>query len=112
MRSEQILGVLVLALGLVACSDNDNADKTLTPSATNLSGPTATAPPALIEGTAQLGPMSRQMKQTEIDAFARRVETRGGLLTQHLFLRRGRIYWQKSREDLLAEARARIRDLR
>jgi phosphate transport system substrate-binding protein len=28
-----------------------------------------TAPPALIEGTAQLGPMSRPMKDTEIDAF-------------------------------------------
>ena len=29
----------------------------------------STAPPALIEGTAQLGPMSRPMKGTEIDAF-------------------------------------------
>src|SRR2546422_6628655 len=29
----------------------------------------STAPPALIEGTAQLGPMSRTMKGTEIDAF-------------------------------------------
>lgn len=29
----------------------------------------STAPPALIEGTAQLGPMSREMKQTEIDQF-------------------------------------------
>ncbi|MBL9155146.1 MAG: phosphate ABC transporter substrate-binding protein [Verrucomicrobiales bacterium] len=29
----------------------------------------ATAPPALIEGTAQLGPMSRAMKQEEIDLF-------------------------------------------
>jgi len=28
-----------------------------------------TAPPALIEGTAQLGPMSREMKKEEIDAF-------------------------------------------
>ncbi len=53
-----------------------------------------------------------RFEQTEIDAFARQVEARGGRLTQHLFLRRGRIYWQKSREDLLAEARARIRDLR
>ncbi len=31
----------------------------------------STAPPALIEGTAQLGPMSRPMKGTEIDAFER-----------------------------------------
>jgi phosphate transport system substrate-binding protein len=29
----------------------------------------STAPPALIAGTAQLGPMSRPMKSTEIDAF-------------------------------------------
>jgi phosphate transport system substrate-binding protein len=29
----------------------------------------STAPPALIEGTAQLGPMSRAMRGTEIDAF-------------------------------------------
>ncbi|MCB1078288.1 MAG: phosphate ABC transporter substrate-binding protein [Verrucomicrobiae bacterium] len=29
----------------------------------------ATAPPALIEGTAQLGPMSRPMKQEELDQF-------------------------------------------
>lgn len=32
----------------------------------------ATAPPALIEGTAQLGPMSRAMKQEEIDAFEKK----------------------------------------
>lgn len=32
----------------------------------------STAPPALIEGTAQLGPMSRPMKATEIDAFEKR----------------------------------------
>ena len=29
----------------------------------------STAPPALIEGTAQLGPMSRRMKGSELDAF-------------------------------------------
>lgn len=32
----------------------------------------STAPPALIEGTAQIGPMSRQMKGSEIDAFESR----------------------------------------
>jgi phosphate transport system substrate-binding protein len=32
----------------------------------------STAPPALIEGTAQIGPMSRQMKGSEIDAFEAR----------------------------------------
>ncbi len=32
----------------------------------------STAPPALIEGTAQFGPMSRTMKNSEIDAFEER----------------------------------------
>jgi len=32
----------------------------------------STAPPALIAGTAQLGPMSRSMKPTEIDAFEKK----------------------------------------
>ncbi len=32
----------------------------------------ATAPPALISGTAQIGPMSRAMKPTEIDAFEKK----------------------------------------
>ncbi|BCR06789.1 phosphate-binding protein PstS [Desulfuromonas versatilis] len=32
----------------------------------------STAPPALIEGTAQIGPMSRPMKQSEIEAFEKK----------------------------------------
>src|SRR5919198_1476766 len=32
----------------------------------------STAPPALIAGTAQFGPMSRQMKPTEIDQFEKK----------------------------------------
>src|SRR5262245_58941972 len=32
----------------------------------------STAPPALIEGTAQIGPMSRTMKNTEVDAFEKK----------------------------------------
>src|SRR6266545_670755 len=32
----------------------------------------STAPPALISGTAQLGPMSREMKGSEIDAFEKK----------------------------------------
>ncbi|MBI4667098.1 MAG: phosphate ABC transporter substrate-binding protein [Nitrospinae bacterium] len=32
----------------------------------------STAPPALISGTAQLGPMSRGMKDTEVDAFEKK----------------------------------------
>jgi hypothetical protein len=52
-----------------------------------------------------------RFEQSEIDVFGRRAEARGGRLINHLFLRRGRIYWQKSQEDLLTEARARIRDI-
>src|SRR5262245_12702723 len=32
----------------------------------------STAPPALIAGTAQLGPMSREMKGTEVDGFEKK----------------------------------------
>src|SRR5688500_1082081 len=32
----------------------------------------STAPPALIQGTAQLGPMSREMKGTEVDEFKKK----------------------------------------
>ena len=42
----------------------------------------------------------------EIHAFAKRVEARDGHLIGHVFLRRGRIYWQKSRDELLKETRA------
>jgi hypothetical protein len=47
-------------------------------------------------------------EQGEIDAFAARVEARGGRFVRHIFLRRGRIYWQKSRADLLREIRAEL----
>ena len=46
-----------------------------------------------------------RFEQSEIDAFAKRVEARGGELVRHVFLRRGRIYWQKSREELLEAVR-------
>ena len=45
-------------------------------------------------------------EQAETDAFAKRVEARGGRLVRHVFLRRGRIFWQKSREELLKEVRS------
>ena len=35
----------------------------------------STAPPALIEGSSQIGPMSRPMKATEIDAFEKSLAT-------------------------------------
>jgi len=47
-----------------------------------------------------------RFEQSEIDTFAKRVEAHGGRLIRHIFLRRGRIYWQKSREELLKEIRA------
>jgi flavodoxin len=47
-----------------------------------------------------------RFEQFETDAFARRVESRGGRLIHHVFLRRGRIFWQKSREEFLKEVRA------
>jgi flavodoxin len=42
-----------------------------------------------------------RFEQAAIDAFAKRVEAHGGRLIRHVFLRRGRIFWQKSREELL-----------
>ena len=53
-----------------------------------------------------------RFEQAEIDAFAQRVEARGGRLISHVFLRRGRIYWQKSREELLQEVRREMGELR
>ncbi len=47
-----------------------------------------------------------RFEQAEIDAFAKRVEARGGRLIRHVFLRRGRIFWQMSREELLKAVRA------
>jgi hypothetical protein len=49
-----------------------------------------------------------RFEQAEIDAFGKRVEAHGGYLVRHAFLRRGRIFWQKSREDLLNEVRAEV----
>jgi flavodoxin len=46
-----------------------------------------------------------RFEQAEIDAFTKRVEARGGNLVRHIFLRRGRIYWQMSREELLEAVR-------
>ncbi|HMI82842.1 MAG TPA: aldo/keto reductase [Polyangiaceae bacterium] len=38
-------------------------------------------------------------RHAETDAFARKVAAHGGRLLRHVFLRRGRIYWQKSRAE-------------
>lgn len=47
-------------------------------------------------------------ERENVDAFAERVAARGGRLVRHVFLRRGRIYWQMSRDELLEETRAQI----
>jgi len=53
-----------------------------------------------------------RFEQSEIDIFARRVEAHGGRFLRHIFLRRGRIYWQKSREELLKAVRAELGQFR
>lgn len=53
-----------------------------------------------------------RFEQAGIDAFAGRVSARGGRLAGHLFFRRGRIFWQKSRRELLEEVRVRIAEFR
>ncbi len=52
-----------------------------------------------------------RFKQEEIDAFAKRIEAHGGQLIRHVFLRRGRIYWQTSREELLQETRRQLSEV-
>ncbi|SDQ81526.1 flavodoxin/nitric oxide synthase [Pseudoxanthomonas sp. CF125] len=47
-------------------------------------------------------------KQKEVNAFAKRIEAHGGHLIHHAFLRRGRVYWQKSREELTDDARVEV----
>jgi hypothetical protein len=49
-----------------------------------------------------------RFERAEVHAFAKRVEARGGRLIGHVFLRRGRIFWQKSREELLKDVRAEV----
>lgn len=46
-----------------------------------------------------------RFEQVEIDAFAKRVEAHHGRFVRHVFLQRGRIYWQMSREELLEAVR-------
>jgi hypothetical protein len=46
-----------------------------------------------------------RFEQAETDAFANRVKVRGGRLIRHVFLRRGRVFWQKSREEFLGMVR-------
>jgi flavodoxin len=45
----------------------------------------------------------------EVALFRAGVERRGGRLVDHLYVRRGRYLWQKSREELLQETRELVR---
>jgi len=49
-----------------------------------------------------------RLEQREVDAFGARVGAHGGQLVHHIFLRRGRVFWQKSRADLLAEVHGHV----
>ncbi len=53
-----------------------------------------------------------RFEQAETDAFAKRVAAHGGRLVRHVFLRRGRIFWQMSREQLLKAIRAEMQTFR
>ncbi len=46
-----------------------------------------------------------KFKSEEIDLFRKEIEKKGGRLIDHIFVRRGRVYYQKSGEELIEESR-------
>jgi len=46
-----------------------------------------------------------RFKSEEIEKFRGEIEKKGGRLIDHIFIRRGRVYYQKSGEQLLEESR-------
>ncbi len=44
-----------------------------------------------------------RFKVEEVEAFQRKIEEKGGRLIDHLFIRRGRVYYQKSGRQLIQE---------
>jgi len=46
-----------------------------------------------------------RFKSDEIEKFRGEIEKKGGRLIDHIFIRRGRVYYQKSGEQLLEESR-------
>jgi len=46
-----------------------------------------------------------RFKSEEIENFRREIEKTGGRLVDHIFIRRGRVYYQKSGEQLIKESR-------
>ena len=46
---------------------------------------------------------SRTGNTEAIEEFQRRIESKGGKFIDHLYIRRGRVYYQKSGEELIRE---------
>jgi flavodoxin len=46
-----------------------------------------------------------RFKSEEIEIFRKEIEKKGGRLIDHIFIRRGRVYYQKSGEQLIGESR-------
>jgi len=46
-----------------------------------------------------------RFKSEEIEKFRGKIENKGGRLIDHIFIRRGRVYYQKSGEQLIGESR-------
>ena len=44
-----------------------------------------------------------RFKVEEVDAFQRKLDEKGSRLIDHLFIRRGRVYYQKSGQQLIQE---------
>ena len=46
-----------------------------------------------------------RFKVEEVEAFQRKIKEKGGRLIDHLFIRRGRVYYQKSGQQLIQEVK-------
>jgi len=51
-----------------------------------------------------------RFKSDEIEKFRGEIEKKGGRLIDHIFIRRGRVYYQKSGEQLIGESQEIIRE--
>jgi len=51
-----------------------------------------------------------RFKSEEIEKFRGQIEKKGGRLIDHIFIRRGRVYFQKSGEQLIGESREIIKE--
>jgi len=51
-----------------------------------------------------------RFKSEEIDKFREEIEKKGGRLIDHIFVRRGRVYYQKSGEQLIGESQEIIKE--